>query len=59
MTKKVSQDLKRKLLEDQKPQGIIGVLVALAIFTIPSETVSLGPLGPSGVIPIYFFSLSF
>ena len=55
--KKESQEFKLKFFEDQKPQVIIGVFVALAILIIPSETFSFGPLGPSGVIPTYSFSL--
>jgi hypothetical protein len=51
--KKESQDFKLKFLDDQKPTGIIGTFVFLAIFIIPSDTISFGPLGPSGVIPIY------
>ena len=51
--KKESQDFKEKFREDQKPIGMIGTLVFLAILIIPYDTISLGPLGPSGVIPIY------
>ena len=53
--KKESQDFNLKFLDDQKPIGIIGTLEAFAILIIPSETISLGPLGPSGVIPIQLF----
>ena len=52
MTKKESHEFKRKFLEDQKPQGIIGIFEALAIFIMPPQPISLGPRGPSGVIPI-------
>ena len=57
--KNESQEFNRKFLDDQKPQQIIGVFVALAILIIPSETVSLGPRGPSGVMPIYSLFLIF
>ena len=52
--KKESQDFKVKFLEDQNPNGIIGILVCLEILIIPSETFSFGPRGPSGVIAIEF-----
>ena len=37
---------------DAKPTGIIGIFADLAILIMPSDTFWLGPLGPSGVIPI-------
>ena len=50
--KKESQDFILKLFEDQNPTGIIGTFDDFAIFIMPSETTSLGPLGPSGVMPM-------
>ena len=41
-----------KFFEDQNPIGIIGTFDVFAIFIMPSETISFGPLGPSGVMPI-------
>ena len=50
--KNESQEFNEKLLDDQYPTGIIGILEVFAILIIPSDTFSLGPLGPSGVMPI-------
>ena len=50
--KKESHDFNLKFFDDQNPIGIIGILEVFASFIIPSETLSLGPLGPSGVMPI-------
>ena len=49
-----SHDLSLKFLEDANPTAIIGIFETLAILIIPADTLSLGPRGPSGVIPMYF-----
>ena len=51
--KKESHDFSFLYLEEANPIGIIGTCVTLDILIMPSETFWLGPLGPSGVIPIH------
>ena len=51
--KNESQLFNLKLFDDQNPRGIIGISLVFAILITPSETTSFGPLGPSGVIPMY------
>ena len=51
--KKESHDFNVLYLDEAKPIGIIGTWVAFDILIMPSETFWFGPLGPSGVMPIY------
>ena len=52
--KKESHEFNFLNLDEANPIGIIGTWVTFEILIIPSDTFWFGPLGPSGVIPIYF-----
>ena len=52
--KNESHEFNLRFLFEANPSGIIGTFECIAILIIPSDTFLLGPLGPSGVIPIYF-----